>query len=250
MADNIFQKFADDFFSFSNVAPIEFSDVIMVLFWSIIFSFLIANTYRATHRGVSYSQTFTQTLVLLGVIVSAVILIIGTDIARAFTLVGALSIIRFRNALKETRDIGFIFFIMVVGMGCGARFYLLTLILTLVGCSLVYFMTFTKFGEKNLSQDILEFNFPVSQDYISILSPIFIKFLKYYSMLGIDSIDEQTNRISFIITFKKKSKIALKGKKFAQYDDKKAKMLFLAEIQKVSSVSDIKVIDGSSSVEI
>ncbi|MHA1729711.1 MAG: DUF4956 domain-containing protein [Promethearchaeota archaeon] len=237
MTDNFFQKFFEDsFLKFgSTISVIEVVDVIIVIFWSLVLSFLIAFTYRGTHRGVSYSQSFTQTLVLLGLIVSVIMLIVGTDIARAFTLVGALSIVRFRTALKETRDMGFIFFVMAVGMGCGTRFYLLSIIFTLVGCSLIYSMTYAKFGQKGLTQDILEFNFPVSMDYVEILSPIFVRYLKYYNLLGIDSVDENTNRISYIITFKKKEK---------------SKAGLLSDLQKKTKTSDVKIIDGSNSIEI
>ncbi|MFX1295879.1 MAG: DUF4956 domain-containing protein [Promethearchaeota archaeon] len=222
----------------------------IVFFWSIVLSILIGITYRGTHRSISYSQNFTQTLVLLGIIVAMIMIIIGTDIARAFTLVGALSIVRFRNALKETRDVGFIFFVMAVGMACGTRFYLIGIMLTIVGCSFMYFMTYTKFGQKNLAQDILELDFPVSKDYTQILGPIFIRYLKYYTVLGIDSINEDTNRLSFIVTFKQKTKIfSFKNRReFPKELDSKVELL--SEVQKISYISNVKVIDGSNSVEI
>ncbi len=85
-------------------------DVVLTIVLSFALSLAIAWVYRATHRGTSYSQTFVQTLIILAMVVGIVMLIIGSNIARAFTLVGALSIVRFRNAVKETRDVGFIFF--------------------------------------------------------------------------------------------------------------------------------------------
>ena len=250
--DDFFRKFIEDSFLNlgSNVSTIEITDIIIVLFWSIILSILIAITYRGTHRSISYSQNFTQTLVLLGLVVGMIMVIIGTDIARAFTLVGALSIVRFRSALKETRDVGFIFFIMAVGMACGTRFYLVGIMLTTVGCSLMYFMTYTKFGQKGLAQDILELDFPVSQDYSKILSPIFVKHLKYYSMLGIDSLNENTNRISFIVTFKKKTKLLSFRKRREVSSEFDSKAELLSDVQKISFISNIKVIDGSNSIEI
>ena len=250
--DDFFRKFIEDSFLTlgSNIAALEVTDVIIAFFWSILLSILIAITYRGTHRSISYSQNFTQTLVLLGVIVGMIMIIVGTDIARAFTLVGALSIVRFRNALKETRDVGFIFFVMAVGMACGTRFYLIGIMLTTVGCSLMYFMTYTKFGQKGLAQDIIELDFPITKDYSLVLSPIFLRHLKYYSMLGIDSIDEKTNRISFIVTFKKKSKLlsVKKSREFSKELDSKVNLL--SDIQKLSFISNVKVIDGSHSVEI
>lgn len=250
--DDFFWKFIEDSFLSlaSNLATIEITDVIIVFFWSIVLSILIGITYRGTHRSISYSQNFTQTLVLLGMIVGMIMIIIGTDIARAFTLVGALSIVRFRNALKETRDVGFIFFVMAVGMACGTRFYLVGIMLTIVGCSLMYFMTYTKFGQKGLAQDIIELDFPVSKDYAQVLSPIFVRHLKYYTILGIDSIDANTNRISFIVTFKQKSKLLSIKKGGELSKELGSKVGLLSEIQKISYISNLKVIDGSNSIEI
>jgi len=103
-------------------------DIVLVMVLSFVLSAFIGWIYKITHRGASYSQSFVFTLVMNGMIVALVMLIVGSDIARAFSLVGALSIIRFRNALKETRDIGFIFFTMVIGMAVGTRFYLLGIV--------------------------------------------------------------------------------------------------------------------------
>ncbi|MFW9895314.1 MAG: DUF4956 domain-containing protein [Candidatus Thorarchaeota archaeon] len=245
------QKFIQDsFFSLGNLTPIEITDVIIVFFWSIILSILIGVTYRGTHRSISYSQNFTQTLVLLGVIVGMIMIVIGTDIARAFTLVGALSIVRFRNALKETRDVGFIFFVMAVGMACGTRFYLVAIMLTGVGCGLMYIMTYSRFGAKGLAQDIIELDFPVSRDYSQVLSPIFVRHLKYYTVLGIDSIDPTTNRLSFIVTFKRKSKKVSfkKGEEISEKLDSKVGLL--SDIQRIAYITNVKIIEGSSSVEI
>lgn len=251
-----FVKFVEESFFYisSDVRLITIADIIIMIFWSIILSTLIAMTYRGTHKSVSYSQNFTQTLVLLNLIISSVMLIVGTDIARAFTLVGALSIIRFRTAIKDTRDMGFIFFTMVIGMACGTRFYLLGIIITLVGCTLLYYMSFVKFGKKHISQDILELNFPIEQDYIEILNPIFEKHLKYYTLLSIDSENSQYNRLSFLVTFKKKTnkfpisknKIGIKTK----LESKSNKSTLLSDIQKLPYIKNIKLIEGTSSVEL
>ena len=253
----IFQDLVSNFMeqSFRNLGTeIDLMDVTLVMFWSLVLSIIIAITYRGTHRGVSYSQTFTQNLVLIGVIVSVVMLIVGTNIARAFTLLGALSIVRFRNAVKDSRDVGFIFFVMAIGMACGTKFYPLAMIATFVGCGLMYFMTYTQFGQKGLAQDILEMYFPVDKDYAKILTPIFLTYLKYYSLLGVDSIDENTNRLSFIVTFKQKSALfSLSSFKKSRevFEDKltpRAKLL--SELQSISYIKNVKVIEGSSSVEI
>ena len=104
-------------------SSLSFFDVTTALCLSFALSLVIAWIYRATHQGVSYSQQYVHTLVLMGTVVALIMLIIGSNVARAFALVGALSIIRFRNAVKETRDVGFIFLVMALGMAVGTRFY-------------------------------------------------------------------------------------------------------------------------------
>ena len=102
-------------------------ELLLSLGISFVLCVIVGLLYRATHRGVSYSQGFVITMVIVGVTVSVIMLIIGSNIARAFTLVGALSIIRFRNAIKDTRDVGFIFLSMAIGMACGTRLRLMAL---------------------------------------------------------------------------------------------------------------------------
>src|SRR5688572_31041246 len=116
------------------------ADITLAMVLSFVLCAIVGLTYRMTHRGISYSQSYVQTLVLMGMVVSLVMLIVGSNIARAFALVGALSIVRFRNAVKETRDVGFIFFAMAVGMAAGTRFFLLAVIATVVICLAIVVM--------------------------------------------------------------------------------------------------------------
>nr|BFE59429.1 DUF4956 domain-containing protein [Dactylosporangium thailandense] len=103
-------------------------DIAIALSLSFVLSAMIGWVYRFTHRNVSYSQSYVQTLVILGMLVALIMLIVGSNIARAFALVGALSVVRFRNAVKETRDVGFIFLVMGIGMAAGTRFYTLAVV--------------------------------------------------------------------------------------------------------------------------
>lgn len=86
---------------------------------ALICGLLIALLYRWMHRQSKYSATFVNSLVALSMITTIVITVIGNNVARAFGLVGALSIIRFRMALKDVQDIVFIFFALAVGMAAG-----------------------------------------------------------------------------------------------------------------------------------
>lgn len=106
-------------------------DLLLSMTVAALLAWALAAVYRHTHRGTSYSQSFLVTMFILAVATSVVMLIIGSNIARAFSLVGALSVIRFRTAVKDARDTGYLFAAMIAGMGCGTQFY--TAALALVG---------------------------------------------------------------------------------------------------------------------
>ncbi|MBL9127269.1 MAG: DUF4956 domain-containing protein [Verrucomicrobiales bacterium] len=86
---------------------------------SLISGFLVALVYRATRRD-DGSSHLPATLVLLAILIAGVTQVIGDNVARAFSLVGTLSIVRFRTVVRDTRDTAFVIFAVVVGMAVGA----------------------------------------------------------------------------------------------------------------------------------
>jgi uncharacterized membrane protein YhiD involved in acid resistance len=98
-------------------------DILINFGVSLLCSFVISLVYRFTYRGPGYSNSFVLSIVYLSLIISLVIMVIGNNLARAFGLVGALSIIRFRTAVKDTIDIVYIFFGLAVGMAAGVGYH-------------------------------------------------------------------------------------------------------------------------------
>jgi hypothetical protein len=166
-------------------------DVVVVFGLALFLTLCVGWAYRATHRGVSYSQGYVHTLVLLGVVTAFLMLIIGSNIARAFTLVGTLSIIRFRHAVKETRDIGFVFVAMAVGMACGTRFYLLAVFATvcLIGTA-VLLHKFDLF-QKVLRERILIVRVAADTAIDRVFSETFRKYLDEFNLISVESVDDQ-----------------------------------------------------------
>lgn len=186
-----------DFFSiFEPVAdPAELftvQDVALTIVLSFVLSMVIGWTYKSTHRSVVYSQSYVQTLVLMGMVVSIVMLIIGSNIARAFALVGALSIVRFRNAIKETRDVGFIFYAMAVGMACGTRFYLLAVVSTAIISGLVWLMTNVNMFAKEAAPLFLKVRLPGDMPYATLFDDVFGRFLNRYELVAIETVQAGT----------------------------------------------------------
>lgn len=84
-----------------------------------IIGFLIFVSYMITHRGTIYSKKFNVSLVILTVLTSMVMTVIGNNVALSLGMVGALSIVRFRTAIKDSRDTVYIFWTIIVGICCG-----------------------------------------------------------------------------------------------------------------------------------
>jgi hypothetical protein len=163
-------------------------DIALVLFLSFGLSLVIAWVYRFTHRGVSYSQSYVHTLVIMGTVISLIMLVVGSNLARAFAMVGSLSIIRFRNAMKETRDVGFIFMALSIGMAVGTRFYGLAIYATVVlSAFAVALYKFNMFA-KEVRERILRIYFPVDRDYEKALFEPFRKYLEEYRVISVETV--------------------------------------------------------------
>ena len=89
-----------------------------------IIGFLIFVSYMISHRGTIYSKKFNVSLVVLTVLTSMVMTVIGNNVALSLGMVGALSIVRFRTAIKDSRDTVYIFWTIIVGICCGVGDYI------------------------------------------------------------------------------------------------------------------------------
>lgn len=187
--ENLTAAFGDIVDQSSAIPPAQ---IAAALGLSLILSLTVATVYRVTHRGVSYSQSYAHTLVIICMVIAAIMIIVGSSIARAFSLVGAMSIIRFRNAVKETRDVGFIFLIMAVGMACGTRFYTLAAAATISMCLVILLLYRANlFGKSNVSR-ILCIRLSADRDHESALKPVFSRFVDESSLVSMESVSGGT----------------------------------------------------------
>jgi len=210
-------------------------DVVLVLVLSFVLSAFIGCVYQYTHRGTSYTQSFVFTLVMNGMIVALVMLIVGSNIARAFSLVGALSIIRFRNAVKETRDVGFIFFTMAIGMAIGTRFYLLGIIAAVVISLVVILMTRFNWFAREMATQVLRVQVPNDTPFDSLFDRAFLKYTSVSELISVDTV--QNGTMTELI-------YSVGLKKAALMQD------FLAEIKKLNNNNKVTLIAGYNGTDL
>ncbi len=178
------------------------TDVAIVMLLSFLLSLLFAEVYRFTHKGTSYSQSFAQTLVLMGMVTALIMLIIGSNIARAFSLVGALSVIRFRNAVKETRDVGFMFLSMAIGMACGTRFYMLAIVASAVMSAVLVLMFKLDLFARHVIERLLRVRLPAGLDVETTFEPVFREHLLDSRLIALETIPGDLQEAVFTVVLK------------------------------------------------
>ena len=109
---------------FTNPSDMTWEQILMNITLAAVLGFFIFISYFISHRGTIYSKKFNASLVILTVLTGTVMTVIGNNIALSLGMVGALSIVRFRTAIKDSRDTVYIFWAIIVGICCGVGDYL------------------------------------------------------------------------------------------------------------------------------
>lgn len=147
--------------------------------------FVISLLYRYTYKGSSYSPTFVRALIFMAMITAIVMLAIGNNLARAFGLVGAMSIIRFRTAVKDPQDIVFVFFALATGLAAGVGMFMVALVGTGVIGSVVALTSGTDFGVVNRNSFLLQLSYDApQQNGQNAYVPVLEKYCKKHDLVN------------------------------------------------------------------
>ena len=168
---------------------------------ALVLGVVVANVYRWSHTEIA-ERSFTDTLIILAMIVAVVMVVIGDSVARAFSLVGALSIIRFRSAVQDPRDIAFVFLSLAVGMAVGAGDPTLAIIGTFLigGIIIGLHQWHTIFSAK--TDAILTFRVLPDPEYEQIYRPVFSKHLDADRLIHQNTTKSQTIELEFHVKLK------------------------------------------------
>ena len=209
------------------------SEIIINLIIAFFLGFVISLVYKKTHKGLSYSQSFVLTNIFVCVIVSMVIMVIGNNLARAFALVGALSIIRFRTVVKDTKDTAFIFWSLAAGMASGTGSYFLAISGTAVISMIALVLYYTNYGSIFKSEFIIQFRSRNSAKNKKNYNKIFSEYCKSSTLLNAESSgDGQSLKLSFDIVLKE-------NKTYDEFIQKLSKISGLSEVVAVAAKNDV-----------
>jgi uncharacterized membrane protein YhiD involved in acid resistance len=165
---------------------LSFEYILVTMVSAALCGLLVYLVYRFFYRGVVYSDNFNILLVLVTVVTAFVIMTISSNLVLSLGMVGALSIVRFRSAIKDPLDIGFLFWGIAAGVTCGAGLYFIALMGTSL-ISIIYILaTFAKKGKKSYLL-ILHYSEQLETEVNAVLSGMKYRLKnKTYSDAGIE----------------------------------------------------------------
>ena len=131
---------------FANLTPMR---VFLALAFGLLVGMIIAFTYKRCYRGVLYSPNFAITLIMMTLITTPVVMCIGSNIALSMGMVGALSIVRFRTAVKDPLDTAYMFWALTMGILLGAEQFIIALVVVAAISVILFALNIFKFTSPN-----------------------------------------------------------------------------------------------------
>ncbi len=224
-----------DLLNFGNLGvTLSLTTVALNLIIAFVLSLLIAWVYKTTHKGLSYSQSFVMTLVISGIVITSVMMVIGSNLVLAVGVFGAFSLIRFRTAVKDPKDMAYIFLVLSVGMAVGTHNYMIATLTTVIVLLIIYALTKINFGSIRKFDYILNFNLDTRENQEMSYKLIFDKYLKSNTVLNIKAKEQgHVLLLSFSIKF----------------ISEKDSLSFTSELEKLAGVSDVVLITAKNDIE-
>lgn len=147
-----------------------------------IIGFIIAAVYMFMCKKEGYQKNFIIGLAMLPAVVAVVILLVGSNVARAFSMAGAFALVRFRSALGSAKDISIVFFTMAAGLACGLGYVTFAAVFTVAMLLVLIGATLMGFGDRRADRKQLKITIPENLNYSSVFDDIFDKYTSEYRL--------------------------------------------------------------------
>ena len=183
---DIFNTIIDDKVSLSSSEGL--GAFILCMVSALVLSILISFVYIKTHKKETYSQSYVMSIVMLPAIVALIILLIN-DMSKALGLAGAFSLVRFRSAPGDPKDIAYIFFAMAVGVACGLGYIGFAVLFILLLGAFVLLLHYFKFGAPKSSSMTLKITVPENLNYQGLFNNVLDKYTYYWVLKRVKTVE-------------------------------------------------------------
>jgi len=187
-----------------SLETLSFKNTMIILVFGSFLGLLLSLEYIITHRKEAYDHSFTATILVLPVISSVIIVLVSSNVARALSLAGVFTLIRFRTAISNTKDVTYIFSTVAIGLSLGLGYLGYALLITIFFVVLFLLISVTKLDYNKSKYARLDIYIPESLNFTNVFDEVFKEFLDYYSLEKIKTVEfGEMFKLSYIILLKK-----------------------------------------------
>jgi len=203
MDKQLLDRSLENFFLNSNI-QIDFGNFFIAILLSLILSYFVKLTYIKVGRALNDKDYFSDTFIPLAIITTLVITVIKFSLALSLGLVGALSIVRFRAAIKEPEELVYLFFIIAIGLANGANQFLLSSIATIMIIGFLFARNIYKNktdNEGNFSSDSNILSINIADNTKKDIDEIILKLKKNFKYLKLKSVNIEKNNSNYVFWY-------------------------------------------------
>ena len=172
----------DTIFTTTSDGSISITQSVIAIGAALIIGFVIAAVYMFICKKEGYQKNFIIGLAMLPAVVAVVILLVGSNVARAISMAGAFALVRFRSAPGSAKDISIVFFTMAAGLACGLGYVTFAAVFVAVMLIVLIGATAIGFGDRNIGKKQLKITIPENLNYSSVFDDLFDKYTSEYKM--------------------------------------------------------------------
>lgn len=178
----------ESLFETSVVQSLTMRSTLLVLLSALGLGLLISLVYLK-NRGREGSSSLAVTLIMLPAIIAVIILLVGNNVARAFSLAGAFSLIRFRSAPGDPKDIAYVFFTLAVGLACGMGYVIYAAVVAAVLCLAIVALDLLKYAQPKATPARLKVTLPEDVDYQGLFDDLFAEYTTSHQLQRVKTVD-------------------------------------------------------------
>jgi hypothetical protein len=194
-----------------DIQPLTLTGILLVLTTSTILGGLISLVYVLTHRKTVYDQSFSMTLFLMPVVISVIVLLISDNLARAFSLAGVFTLVRFRTAIADSRDITYILSTVGIALASAMGLIGIAILIALFISVLLFMLHVLRLDKDSTSHAKLKIIIPENLNYANAFDDVFKTYVMSYKLQKVKTTDFGT---MFELTYLIKSKPDIDQKAF------------------------------------
>lgn len=168
---------------------LTFSTVMLILGVSLALGLAVSLFYMLTHKKEGFVPSFAVTLVLLPMIISVIIMLIGDNVARAFSLAGAFTIVRYRSAPADPKDITYIFATLAIGLALGLGYVGYAVLFAVFICLVALALSAANFGVPRCEHMLVKITIPENLNYQGLFDDIFKEYATSFRLKKVKTTD-------------------------------------------------------------